>query len=54
MNAGETKLGSSESCSACAEEDLEPKTAAIEWLFMEREFRSSSDMARDTGMGRGE
>ncbi len=56
MNAGETKPGSSESelCSAWVEEDLGPKTVAIELLLMEREFRSSSDMARDTGIGRGE
>lgn len=56
VNAGDTRPGSSESesCSVWAEEEPEPSAMAIEWLLIEREFRSSSEMARETGMGRGE
>jgi hypothetical protein len=56
VNAGDTKPGSSESesWSAWAEDDAEPSAMAIERSWVEREFRSSSEMARETGIGRGE
>jgi hypothetical protein len=56
VKAGDTKPGSSESesWSPWAEEDADPSAMAIERSWMEREFRSSSEMARDTGIGRGE
>ena len=56
VNAGDTKPGNSESesWSSWAEDDVEPGAMAIERSCMEREFKSSSEMARETGIGRGE
>lgn len=56
VNAGDTKPGNSESesWSSWAEDDVEPRAIAIERSWMEREFKSSSEMVRETGIGRGE
>ncbi len=56
VNAGDTKPGNSESesGSSCAEDGVEPRAIAIERSWREREFKSSSEMARETGIGRGE
>jgi hypothetical protein len=56
VNAGDTKPGNSESksWSSGAELDPGPSAIAMERSLMEREFRSSSEIARETGIGRGE
>ena len=54
MKAGDTRPGraGSGSDSECASEDS--SCESIERSDKEREFKSSSEMARETGIGRGE
>lgn len=54
VKAGETRPGSSELSSEFEEEDENCERCECVWFVWSRELRSSSEMARETGIGRGE